>query len=94
MFGTPLTPDSIKAETAYRLERTKRAFRSARRRERPEQAGPAPAATGSPGPPAHRRAMTDPNAVPDPLPEIRDGVLTSRDAGKESVTSGKRSGVA
>ena len=52
MFGTPLTPDLIKAETAYRLERTKRAFRPARRRERPEQAGPAPAAMGSP---AHRR---------------------------------------
>ncbi|MEU4293346.1 hypothetical protein AB0E63_34425 [Kribbella sp. NPDC026596] len=90
MFGTPLTPDSIKAETAYRLERTKRAFQSARRRERPEQAGPAPAATGSPGLPAHRRAVTDPNAVPDPLPEIRDGVVTSWDAGKESVASGKR----
>ena len=41
MFGTPLTPHLIKAETAYRLERTKRAFRPARRRERPEQAGPA-----------------------------------------------------
>ena len=41
MFGTPLTPDLIKAETAYRLERTKRAFWSARRRERPEHAGPA-----------------------------------------------------
>lgn len=40
MFGTPLTPDLIKAETAYRLERTKRAFWSARRRKRPEQAGP------------------------------------------------------
>ncbi|TCO12844.1 hypothetical protein EV652_12815 [Kribbella steppae] len=39
MFGAPLTPDSIKAETAYRLERTKRAFWFARRRERPEQAG-------------------------------------------------------
>ena len=38
MFGTPLTPDSIKAETAYRLERTK-PFWSARRRKRPEQAG-------------------------------------------------------
>ena len=55
MFGPPLTPESIKAETAYRLERTKRDFRSARRRERPEQAGPAPAAMGSPDPPAHRR---------------------------------------
>jgi len=58
MFGTPLTPDAIEAETAYRLERTKRAFRSARR-ERPEQAGPAPAAKGSPGPPAHRRGVDD-----------------------------------
>lgn len=38
MFGTPLTPDTIRAETAYRLERTKRAFWSARRRKRPEQA--------------------------------------------------------
>ena len=88
MFGIPLTPDSIKAETAYRLERTKRAFWSARRRERPEQADPAPAAPGSPGAPAHRRGMTDPHAVPDPLPEIRDSVLTSWGVGKEHVASG------
>ncbi|WP_405067683.1 hypothetical protein OG558_39865 [Kribbella sp. NBC_01510] len=50
MFGTPLTPESIKAETAYRLERAKRAFRSARRRERPEQAGPSPRDDGLAGP--------------------------------------------
>jgi len=44
MFGTPLTPDSIKAETSYRLERTKREFRSAQRRERAERAGRSTAA--------------------------------------------------
>jgi hypothetical protein len=38
MFNTPLNPDSIKAETAYRFERTKRDFRSANRRQRAERA--------------------------------------------------------
>jgi hypothetical protein len=38
MFGTPLTQDSIKAETAYRLERARREFWSPRRRARAEQA--------------------------------------------------------
>ena len=41
MLGTPLSPELIKAETAYRLERTRRAFWSARRRECPEQVAPA-----------------------------------------------------
>lgn len=38
MFGAPLTPELIKAETAYRLERAKRSFRPAPRRERLERA--------------------------------------------------------
>lgn len=38
MFNTPLSQASIKAETAYRLERTKRDFRSATRRQRAERA--------------------------------------------------------
>jgi hypothetical protein len=33
-----MTPQSIKAETAYRQERTKRAFRTTRRRARAAQA--------------------------------------------------------
>jgi hypothetical protein len=40
MFGTLLPPDSIKAETTYRLQRTKREFRPARRRKRNAQADP------------------------------------------------------
>ena len=39
MFGTPMSPDAIKAETTYRLERSKRQFRSARHRQRAAQAG-------------------------------------------------------
>jgi len=39
MFGSPLSPASIKAETAYRMERTKREFRSTPRGERPVRAG-------------------------------------------------------
>jgi hypothetical protein len=39
MFSTPLTPDLIKAETAYQLERAKREFRSSHRRKRAERAG-------------------------------------------------------
>ena len=35
----PLSPDLIKAETTYRLERAKRDFRSADRRHRADQAG-------------------------------------------------------
>jgi hypothetical protein len=38
MFNTPLTPESVKAETAYRLERAKRDYRSANRRQRAERA--------------------------------------------------------
>ncbi|TDW17251.1 hypothetical protein [Kribbella kalugense] len=38
MFNTPLSQDFIKAESAYRLERTKRDFRSATRRQRAERA--------------------------------------------------------
>ncbi|GAB3945452.1 hypothetical protein GCM10029976_071230 [Kribbella albertanoniae] len=38
-----ITPQTIKAETAYRQERTKREFRKLSRRTRPEQAAkPAP----------------------------------------------------
>jgi hypothetical protein len=33
-----MTPQSIKAETAYRQERTKRAFRASSRRQRAERA--------------------------------------------------------
>jgi hypothetical protein len=40
MFGTLLNPDAIKAETTYRLQRTKREFRPARRRKRTAQADP------------------------------------------------------
>lgn len=39
MFGTPMSPDAIKVETTYRLERSKREFRSARRRPRADEAG-------------------------------------------------------
>ena len=35
MFNTPLSQDTIKAETAYRLERTKRDFGSVSRKQRP-----------------------------------------------------------
>ncbi|HET6989411.1 MAG TPA: hypothetical protein VFI00_22470 [Kribbella sp.] len=35
-----ITPQSIKAETAYRQERTKRAFRGTSRRERAERLDP------------------------------------------------------
>ncbi|MEV4266239.1 hypothetical protein [Kribbella sp. NPDC049584] len=35
MFNTPLSRDTIKAETAYRLERTKRDFGSVSRKHRP-----------------------------------------------------------
>ena len=35
MINMPLTPDAVKAETAYRLERAKRDFRLASRRSRP-----------------------------------------------------------
>jgi len=38
MFNTPLSQDTIKAETAYRLERTKREFRAATRRQHAERA--------------------------------------------------------
>jgi hypothetical protein len=34
MINLPLTPDSVRAETAYRLERAKRDYRAANRRER------------------------------------------------------------
>ncbi len=34
MINMPLTPDSIRAETAYRLERAKRDYRAANRRKR------------------------------------------------------------
>ncbi len=61
MFGTPMTPNSIKAETAYRLERTKREFRSARRRDRDPVRSP-PAAARPPYPPTHHRSMTTPDA--------------------------------
>ena len=40
MFNTPFTPQSIKAETAYRQERTKRDFRSLTRRARTERHEP------------------------------------------------------
>ncbi|HWD78400.1 MAG TPA: hypothetical protein VG497_05955 [Kribbella sp.] len=33
MMNMPLTPDSVRAETAYRLERAKRDFRAANRRK-------------------------------------------------------------
>ncbi|WP_329003639.1 hypothetical protein OHA18_09965 [Kribbella sp. NBC_00709] len=56
MFSTPLSPDSIKAETAYRLERTKREFRSATRRQR--------AAKGSQQPePRHSRRALRPTTA-------------------------------
>jgi hypothetical protein len=43
MFTVPLTPDSMKAETEYRLERAKRDFRAANRRQRtPKDARPEP----------------------------------------------------
>ena len=35
MFNTPLSQYAIKAEAAYRLERTKREFGSAGRKQRP-----------------------------------------------------------
>jgi len=34
MINMPLTPDSVRAETAYRLERAKRDYRAANRRKR------------------------------------------------------------
>jgi hypothetical protein len=34
MINVPLTPDAIRAETAYRLERAKRDYRAANRKER------------------------------------------------------------
>ncbi|WP_410785918.1 hypothetical protein [Kribbella sp. C-35] len=37
MINMPLTPDAVKAETAYRLERAKRDFRAANRRQRKER---------------------------------------------------------
>ena len=42
MFNTLFTPESVKAETAYRQERTKREFRSLRRRARAERYEPQP----------------------------------------------------
>jgi hypothetical protein len=38
MFTTLFTPEAVKAETAYRLERSKREFGSAARRQRAERA--------------------------------------------------------
>lgn len=37
MINMPLTPDAVKAETTYRLERAKRDFRAANRRQRKER---------------------------------------------------------
>ena len=37
MINMPLTPDAVKAESAYRLERAKRDFRAANRRQRKER---------------------------------------------------------
>ncbi|HZX08690.1 hypothetical protein [Kribbella sp.] len=34
MINMPMTPDSLRAEVAYRLERAKRDYRAANRRER------------------------------------------------------------
>ena len=68
MFGTPIPPASIKAETAYRLERD---FRSARRRKPTDQQRLA------------RRvllAVTTARLLPHtPSLDIRDGVLTPRE---------------
>ncbi|TDW88738.1 hypothetical protein [Kribbella sp. VKM Ac-2566] len=38
MINMPLTPEAMKAESAYRLERAKRDFRVANRRKRAERA--------------------------------------------------------
>jgi hypothetical protein len=38
MINVPLTPDSMRAEAAYRLERAKRDYRPAKRRERATKA--------------------------------------------------------
>lgn len=37
MINMPLTPEAVKAETTYRLERAKRDFRLANRRQRRER---------------------------------------------------------
>ncbi|MGZ0150773.1 hypothetical protein ACXJJ3_27185 [Kribbella sp. WER1] len=43
MITVPLTPDAMRAEAAYRLERAKRDYRAANRRERTVKAAePAP----------------------------------------------------
>jgi hypothetical protein len=38
MINVPLTPDSMRAEAAYRLERAKRDYRAANRRKRATKA--------------------------------------------------------
>lgn len=63
MFGTPMSPDAIKAETTYRLERSKRQFRSARRRQRAAQAGRPQ--------PQHARRDLRPTLAAWPQPERR-----------------------
>jgi hypothetical protein len=55
MFNTPLSQDTIKAETAYRLERTKRDFGSASRKQRP--------AKGSQPPSRHARRALRPTTA-------------------------------